>query len=202
LAASGLNVFLDFEASSLRAESYPIEVGVVDETGEGFGVMIRCEPGWTDWSSESEGVHGISIEQLIEYGQPAATIARRVHAIISRPGVSVVVSSTEFDGMWLEQLLATADLPCPRVHDVYTAYARATAPLMGLLPSILSPSYLGRRAQIRAAAEILIMNAEDAEERRQPTQHRALEDAQSIWRVWNEVKIAVSLYVERERAGE
>jgi hypothetical protein len=45
-----MHVFLDFEASSLAKDSYPIEVGWVFEGGTGAeSWLIRPAPDWTDW---------------------------------------------------------------------------------------------------------------------------------------------------------
>ncbi len=57
-------VFLDFEASSLSKQSYPVEVAWVFEDGRSRAFLIRPAPDWTDWSSEAEAIHGISRELL------------------------------------------------------------------------------------------------------------------------------------------
>lgn len=47
-------VFLDFEASSLSKQSYPIEVAWVFEDGRSEEYLIRPAPIWTDWDSAAE----------------------------------------------------------------------------------------------------------------------------------------------------
>ena len=46
-----MRVFLDFEASSLSKDSYPIEVGWAGEDGSTEAHLIRPAPDWTDWDA-------------------------------------------------------------------------------------------------------------------------------------------------------
>ena len=64
-------VFLDFEASSLSDESYPIEIGWAGEDGSTEQHLIRPAPGWTDWSATAEAVHRIERDQLLAEGSRA-----------------------------------------------------------------------------------------------------------------------------------
>ena len=63
-----MNVFLDFEASSLSKHSYPIEIAWVFEDGRSRSLLIGPEPNWTDWSETAEGIHGISRDKLADEG--------------------------------------------------------------------------------------------------------------------------------------
>lgn len=62
---------LDFEASSLSAESWPIDVGISWIEGnqvQTWSSLIRPASVWerADWSKQSEAVHGISMSDLID----------------------------------------------------------------------------------------------------------------------------------------
>ncbi|MBU2359980.1 MAG: hypothetical protein KKB02_13795 [Alphaproteobacteria bacterium] len=62
-------VFVDFEASSLDADSWPIEVGVAwisDGTVHSWSSLIRPETHWkrSAWSAASAQVHGITLSDL------------------------------------------------------------------------------------------------------------------------------------------
>lgn len=109
--------FLDFEASSLAKESYPIEVGLVAldiapghaEIVDTYQSLIAREPEWTDWSEQAEGLHGISRDDLI--GRTAACdVARVVNELLA--GQTVLSDSVHYDNMWAEALNKTisADL--------------------------------------------------------------------------------------------
>lgn len=100
-------LFLDFEASSLSSESWPIEVGVAQIVERRVLVesrLIRPHSSWdpADWHPESAAVHGISREDLAS-ADPAEDVARWV---IRRVGSATLVSDApEYDQRWLNRLL-------------------------------------------------------------------------------------------------
>ena len=116
-------LWIDVEASGFGPESYPIEVGWCDIAGNAESVLIRPAPGWTFWSQEAEGVHGISRAQLEAEGvEPAEAVARIVAATMTAdepragrlaPRRVVFSDAPEFDGVWLARLfrVAGSDLP-------------------------------------------------------------------------------------------
>ena len=70
-----MNIFVDFEASSLGSDSYPIEIGWTTEAGNTVSRLIKPEPGWLDWSSLSALMHNIPRELLTAEGISAADVA-------------------------------------------------------------------------------------------------------------------------------
>lgn len=74
---------IDFEASSLEARSYPIEVGVClwrspEHRIEGWSTLIRPTELWAEhgsWSPQSQEVHGIRREELDAGMTPADAVA-------------------------------------------------------------------------------------------------------------------------------
>ena len=62
--------FIDFEASSLREDSYPIAVAWNLPNGHirRFLISPLGVEGWSDWSEESEQIHGIDRLRLITNG--------------------------------------------------------------------------------------------------------------------------------------
>ena len=81
---------IDFEASSLDADSYPIEVGIArwrgpEEPIETWSTLIRPPRAWRSrrWSRASQEVHGIRPEQL-EDGMDPADALRRLNALAGR----------------------------------------------------------------------------------------------------------------------
>lgn len=56
-----LPTFIDFEASSLRDTSFPIEVAWNNGT-EIESYIIRPAFDWSDWDYNAEGLHGLSRE--------------------------------------------------------------------------------------------------------------------------------------------
>lgn len=76
-----LPTFIDFEASSLRSASYPIEVAWNDPTGdiEAHLISPASIERWTDWSAEAEKIHGISRAELLKDGKSPSWICRRMN---------------------------------------------------------------------------------------------------------------------------
>lgn len=170
-------VFLDFEASSLSDDSYPIEVGWVFEDGRTESHLIRPAPGWTDWDPEAEAIHGVSRERLAAEGEPHETVARRILEALAEH--EVFVTAPSWDGKWLSVLLRAAGLPrhAMRFKDSQEALARAADEALVGLPAperaLLGPGVV-LEARARLAAE--------------PVRHQALADAEQERRLWLEVR--------------
>lgn len=104
---------LDFEASSLFDDSYPIEIGIArwrspDEPIEVWSTLIRPPAEWRDrrWSMRSQEVHGIRREELEDGMDPAAAlrIANRL------AGRMVFCDGGQSDLRWLGGLEEAAGL--------------------------------------------------------------------------------------------
>lgn len=174
-------VFLDCEASSLHHGSYPIEIGWCDVDGKGESHLIRPEPSWDDWSMEAERLHGLSMSQLHQEGEPAEVVARRVLAFLEKTGCDFYSDAPAFDGRWLNTLLHTCGCDVLRVPvlPVTNAYAQACAPLRG---------HFASERETRILAAKIVADAEEAEERLEHVRHRALPDAQGLAWTWREVR--------------
>lgn len=107
-------LFMDFEASGLSSESYPIQVAWSATDGSVTECwFIEPEPtyGWAleeAWDASAERVHGIPFTTLLEQGKPAAMIAARMNEQLD--GQTVYVDGGAFDRVWCEQLFAAAGL--------------------------------------------------------------------------------------------
>lgn len=153
-------IFLDFEASSLSARSYPIEIGcawITDDHIVHVAALIRPDPSWPpDWSAESAAVHGIGREALA-LAEPAVSVARRFAGLLA--GRTIVSDAPDFDGRWLGRLLELLPGQPPfRIVD-----------FDGLLHVAMS-----HEAQRAAYAELV----------RGPTPHRAGGDAARLAAAW------------------
>ena len=160
--------FLDLEASSLNSGSYPIEVGWVDETGQGESYLIRPQRAWADWSIASQGIHGVSRETLLSEGKSAVAIARRASdALRDR---LVLSDNPAFDQYWLGMLLAVGE----------------QAPIVVTDLEVVVRSEVNR-ALLREG-DRLATEAFNAATRGQRTKHRALPDAMQMWQRWQAVQ--------------
>src|SRR5262249_53690839 len=122
-----MRVFLDFEASSLGDDSYPIEVGWAGEDGSCEAHLIRPAPAWTDWDATAEALHGLSGQRLWAEGEPHEAVARRALEALSPH--EVFVSAPSWDGKWMSVLLRSAGLPrhALRLKDSDEANRQAAA---------------------------------------------------------------------------
>lgn len=172
-----MRAFLDFEASSLRDDSYPIEVGWVFEDGREEAHLIRPAPSWTDWDVSAEGVHGIGRETLLAEGEPHEAVARRVLDELAPH--AVYVGAPSWDGRWLSVLLRAGGFPrhAMRFHDSDEAMMEAAlAGLAGAYPPDL----------LKQAAGDLVERERLAAAHR-PVAHRALPDARAERDLWIEI---------------
>ena len=107
-------VFLDFEASSLGPQSYPIEVGwaildLADMLAPAIttqAYLIRPEPDWTDWSTQSAAIHNIPRERLHRDGRPATEVATLMNQALA--GDVLHVDGHRFDIFWCDRLFVAA----------------------------------------------------------------------------------------------
>ena len=184
--------FLDFEASGLGPESYPIQVGWCDENGVGEELLIRPEPSWTDWDYNAQAIHGLTQGDLEIKGRPAAEVARRVVEVLG--GQRIHSDAPGFDAAWLDVLLSAGDYPSDAVRlvDVGQAYAESCCPLMIGMPSPGMNDYELQKWRRSQQAIRIMADAGSEEEARGPRRHRALEDAKSLQRTWASVRRRVS----------
>jgi spore cortex formation protein SpoVR/YcgB (stage V sporulation) len=66
--------FVDFEASGIALDSYPIEIAIVSAETE-YHALIRPVYYWTHWSFDAQDMHGISRETLLADGLEPSLIA-------------------------------------------------------------------------------------------------------------------------------
>jgi hypothetical protein len=175
---SGSRVFLDFEASSLKKNGFPIEVGWAFEDGGGENWLIRPAPGWIDWDPKAEAIHGIPLETLKRDGTPHDEVARRMVETLSAH--QLFASAPSWDGKWLSLLLRSAGYPrhTLRLKDTEEVqYESAFA--------ILAP-VAGEAEGERIAKELMLRVRSEGEAR--PVRHRALADAEEELRRWRDIR--------------
>jgi hypothetical protein len=173
-----MRVFLDFEASSLSDDSYPVEVAWVFEDGRSQSFLIRPAPTWTDWDPMAQAIHGITREQLLAEGSPHEEVARRMVGDLDRQ--DLLASAPSWDGKWMSVLLRAAGLPrhALRLRDSEAAQAEAARQrLAGRLgPVALKSAVRDILVQVQAFKDGL------------PPEHRALPDAVRERQLWLEAR--------------
>jgi hypothetical protein len=196
--------FVDFEASSLGELGFPIEIAWTDQNGQGETYLIRpadewLTPGNPAWSAASERIHGISFATLMEEGVPCEQVARRAARVLGSKQVFACSDAPPFDGRWLEMLLAAGSQPpAVRLLDVQRVYGWACRPLLDLLPLVDEPGHESAEERLRNMVNDIVTGAEDEEALRPRVQHRALPDAESLWRTWRSIRERVARRLTEE----
>lgn len=144
---------LDFEASSLSDQSWPIEVGLSWlEMGEvrTWSSLIRRAVGWdhSDWSAQSAAVHGIALNDL----QDAPSVFVVAAGLITNLAGRVLVSDApKFETRWLSRLFETGGLGAlPTVEDFHEV---SSACFSGLALEMLHETLERRSAPHRAGPD-------------------------------------------------
>lgn len=104
---------IDFEASSLSENSYPIEVGIACWPTPSAGVswfstLIQPDSKWTEWSTESEAVHGINRDALGKSGSPVEKVVKALN--IHLGPCRVYSDGGIYDVRWMVALHKSADI--------------------------------------------------------------------------------------------
>lgn len=136
--------FIDFEASGLGADGFPIQVAWGRDGQVVECWLIRPEPSWRmdGWDPAAERIHGIPRGRL-ESGRTAAWVAKRMNEQLR--GSSVYADGLPYDRIWLEQLFACSGQTCAFSLEDFDE----------LIYRVASPHLLHRvgwREQLRALA--------------------------------------------------
>ncbi len=123
-------LFLDFEASSLDADSYPVEVAWCShDLKSGYSATIRPLDAWRPrfaWSDLSAKMHGLDLADLMATGTPAAAVARQVVGDLMRAPM-IASDQPKHDRQWLDKLAEAAGLDAPGIADLGAMLAQRAA---------------------------------------------------------------------------
>lgn len=115
-------IIIDFEASSLRKNSHPIEVAWGSEPDHIESYLLNPDfmADWTDWNPKSFQYHGIAPEELRRHGHDPRDIAKKmVDALACKP---VYSDEPHYDIRWKNRLLSDSgyDPGLVRILDLNT----------------------------------------------------------------------------------
>jgi len=117
-------ICIDFEASGLAANCYPIEVTFTEvETQKIHVWLIKPAPEWLIhglWMHDAEEIHGLSLDYVRENGVPATEIAEQITRACSN--CQVLSDNPFYDNKWLNDLyrVSGAGFPPVILQDFYT----------------------------------------------------------------------------------
>ncbi len=103
--------FLDVEASSLDANSYPIEVAWSDDQGniESYLINPYAIEEWTDWDYHAQQIHGISRKMCRESGMHPERVCNRMSNSI-RAGETIYADGMPYDEHWIDTLYGAGSM--------------------------------------------------------------------------------------------
>jgi hypothetical protein len=167
---------LDFEASGLGPQTYPIEVALADPaSGHVTSWLIKPAPAWRehgDWQAEAEALHGLSRAQIEAEGLPVATVAAELTAAAS--GAVILSDAPAHDGQWLRLLYRAVGLDRPPFElGDFGRFAWQCASRAGRRPDI---------AYVKAEAEAWALF---------PVTHRAAADARHNAEILRQIGLSV-----------
>ncbi|GAA5316411.1 MAG: hypothetical protein AseanaTS_16150 [Candidatus Pelagadaptatus aseana] len=99
-------IIVDIEASGFGSDSYPIEIGLIDDKGNRYCSLIKPLPDWTHWSESAEAVHGISRREIETHGKDPREIAIEINRRLV--GTTVYSDGWAHDYPWLRKLFYAA----------------------------------------------------------------------------------------------
>ena len=116
--------FIDFEASGIAPDSYPIEVAVVYPGGE-YQTLIQPARYWDHWSYDAQDMHQITREQLILEGTPPLAVAKEMNRLFDG---KILCSDNPADCYWLDVLYEAAGIdPTFEVKPIESFVGREAA---------------------------------------------------------------------------
>ena len=167
-------IFIDFEASSLAVNSYPIEIawGGLNHRLEEYLISPESVLYWNDWSPIAEKIHGIQRELLLQNGSEPRFVAQRINEALT--SMDVYSDNPDFDAMWMKALFDAVNMPYPKINLLH---------FDSLLINIVCPD-IGRR--IEFLPKLIEFKKQARAQIRY--QHRAGYDVQYLKRVWEIAK--------------
>jgi hypothetical protein len=102
-------IILDIEASGFGKNSYPIEVGFIDESLNTWCALIKPELDWHHWDSSAESMHYITRESLLKHGKPAQLVAQALNEQLRDK--TVYSDGWIHDFIWISLLFDSAKIP-------------------------------------------------------------------------------------------
>jgi len=168
-------LFIDFEASSLNADSYPIEVAwsLEDGTIESHLINPYAIDSWTDWDPMAQTIHGLSRNTLSNEGKHLKWVAQRMNEVLADK--VLLTNAYEFDLDWCETLFKAAD---EKMHFTFGDAWQVFGQHLGVCSSI------EKRVSRQNLYHELTKVSEQAWKQVTGEQHRASVDVQQLIEMW------------------
>lgn len=179
-------VFLDFEASGLTHESYPIQVAWGSTLDNVVCEYIKPDTEWTYWDLEAEAIHGIAPEQLND-GLMTRKLCQLMNMMLD--GQTVYADGLPMDSMWKDKLFEAGGVqPAFKLRNAWDLFCDAVS----VRPS-LEDALLNNPGNLQTVKVAIINELQKRARREVPgLRHRADVDTRHLIRTWE-------LILEREQ---
>jgi hypothetical protein len=117
--------FVDFEASGIHPECYPIEIGI---SGPGLELSHLIKPiqAWTYWDYNAQDLHGITREMLTEEGVDIEWLCEQLNAHFAH---QILWADSNYDGWWMESLFEVVGArPLFEVKNIFSLIDQSRLP--------------------------------------------------------------------------
>lgn len=163
---------IDFEASSLRNNSYPIQVAICNSS-DSYSAYIRPEDHWTDWHMDSQAIHSIPRPMLFDVGKSPTQVAKEVND-------------------FLGDEIAYCDGGIYDIHWANVLYEAAAITKSWCYGDVVSYALEGQNRSVQMATGMTWFDLKQhTADKLQLKQHDALNDVQIIWNMAMLLKGAV-----------
>ncbi len=169
-------IFLDCEASSLSAKSFPIEIAWGSELGkiESYLINPHTMSGWVDWNEDSQRIHGISFKQLFDEGVDPHWLCQRMNESLA--GSILYSDVPRYDLRWIQALFAA----CGQTMTFVVGDA------IWLMMRLMSQDVLDATDALREPLFDILQKTKKELGR----QHRAAWDVEYLLHCWDKVSAA------------
>ncbi|MCP4993658.1 MAG: hypothetical protein GY934_07720, partial [Gammaproteobacteria bacterium] len=186
MKATKQRLFIDFEASSLEPQSYPIEVAFSDPNG-GKPISYLINPylieEWTDWDPYAQNkIHGISRKMLREEGKSPLYVAREMNRLLG--GYELYCDGGDYDRFWCDRLFNAVWLDRQfRIRDSQELFHKAIR-----LERSLTEALLDVPSSVASKNRIIARLAGKAKSITPGKRHRAAVDVEYLENLYRLVK--------------
>lgn len=153
---------IEYEASGIDKQSYPLYVGIFNGT-DSYYSTIKPLPEWTHWDYSSQAIHHLKRLDLVQSGKSPPEVAQSLnHKLV---GETVYCDSDYWDDYWNKRLFDGAGLQAGfEIRDLRALFERE--------PELISEFYRLKHSLPGSMSLTL---------------HHALDDAKIIWHALDQV---------------
>lgn len=183
-----LACFIDFEASSLSPESYPIEIAfsLEDGTIESHLIDPSGISSWKDWDDHAQSLHNISRSQLSNEGEAPLKISEIINQRLA--GKILYSDVHDYDWGWCQKLFNAVDSsPAFKISDASFLFKNK---LSETLPPSLTQIMANSQLTDEQLTSTLEKYSRQAWQALECTPHRAACDVKHLIEMW---KLVTSL---------